>query len=67
MRNTIKVKISIPNEIVLNRLRTTPTFQRLTRISLKLGENFETVNHFQYSEQVRLFTIAGAVVEKVNN
>jgi hypothetical protein len=67
MKNTINVKISIPNEMVLKRLLFTPVFQRLTKIKLKLGDNFETVNHFQYSEQVRLFTIGGATVEKVNN
>ena len=63
--NVKRVKITIPNIIVLKRLTTTPLFQRLTKLKLKLGENFEDVNHFQFSEQMRMFPIGGAKIEEI--
>lgn len=63
--NVKRVKITIPNVSVLKRLTTTPLFQRLTRIKLQLGDNFEDVNHFQFSEQMRMFPTGGAQIEEV--
>ncbi len=65
MGNTKKVKITIPNIQVLKRLTTTPLFQRLTRLKLKLGENIEVVNHCQFESQMRMFPIGGAQIEEI--
>lgn len=64
-RNVKKVRITIPNSHVLRIVRTTPLFQRLTKLKLQLGENIEQVNHYQFSEQIRMFPIIGAKVEEI--
>lgn len=63
--NTKKVKITIPNITVLKIVTTTPLYQRLTRLKLKLGDNFETVNHTQFESQMRMFPIAGATIQEI--
>lgn len=65
MKNLINVNISVPNESVLNIVSKTPSFQRLTKLKLRVGDNIETVNNFQYSEQYRMFPIIGVVVTKI--
>ena len=64
-QNVKTVKITIPNEIVLKRISSTPTLNRLSRLILKVGENVENVNHFQFSEQMRMFPIAGVKIEEI--
>lgn len=64
-RNIKTVKITIPNESVLKKINSTPTLKRLSRLTLKVGENIERVNHYQFSELKRMFPIAGAYVEEV--
>ena len=64
-QNVKTVKITIPNEIVLKRINSTPTLNRLSRLILKVGENVENVNHFQFSEQMRMFPIAGVKIEEI--
>jgi hypothetical protein len=49
------VKITIPNTSVLNLVTTTPSFQRLTKLKLVLGENIEKVNHFQFLNKCECF------------
>ena len=66
-RNFKTVKITIPNEAVLRKINTIPTFSRLSRNSLTVGENFETVNHKQFTDQMRLYPIAGAKIEDIKN
>jgi len=66
MSNVKTVKITIPNSAVLKLVRSTPLFQRLTKLKLVLGENIEQVNHYQFSEQMRMFPIAGAKIEEIN-
>jgi hypothetical protein len=66
MKTNIKtIKITIPNEGVLKTLTTTPTLAGITRLKLKVGENIERVNHYQYSQLVRLYPIAGAQVAEI--
>jgi hypothetical protein len=68
MATNIKtVKITVPNEIILKKVNSTPVFQRLVRNKLKVGENIENVNHYQYSEILRMFTIAGCKVEDISD
>lgn len=64
-QNVKTVKITIPNEIVLKRINSTPSLNRLSRLILKVGENLENVNHFQFSEQMRMFPIAGVKIEEI--
>lgn len=60
MKTNIKtIKIIIPNEIILNRINTTPTLKRLSKLNLIVGENEERVNHFQFAEMNRIFPILG--------
>ena len=64
-RNVKTVKITIPNEMVLKRINSTPALNRLSRLILKVGENLENVNHYQFAQQMRMFPIAGAKIEEV--
>lgn len=64
-RNIKKVRITIPNIAVLKLVRSTPVYQRLTRLKLQLGENIEIVNNYQFSEQMRMFPVAGATIEEI--
>jgi len=63
--NTKTVKITIPNEVVLKRINSTPALSRLSRLTLKVGENIENVNHFQFSEQMRMLPIVGVAIEEI--
>lgn len=63
--NIKTVKITIPNSSVLKLVRSTPLFQRLTKLKLQLGENIEQVNHYQFAEQMRMFPIAGVKIEEI--
>ena len=63
--STKQIVIYIPNDIILKRLVTTPTFNRLSRQKLKVGENIETVNMKQYSDMVRLYPIIGVSVREI--
>jgi hypothetical protein len=64
-KNVKTVKIIIPNKNILERINTTPAFQKLSRLELIVGENIEKVNNFQYSEQKRMFPIIGVTVEEI--
>jgi hypothetical protein len=64
-RNIKTVKITIPNEKILKRVNTTPTFSRLSRLTLKVGENIENVNHKQFFDMIRLFPLLGISVEEI--
>jgi hypothetical protein len=64
-KNIKTVKITIPNASVLKLVRSTPLFQRLTKLKLQLGENIEQVNHYQFVEQMRMFPIAGVKIEEI--
>lgn len=64
-RNVKTVKITVPDEISLKKVTTIPTFNRLSRLKLKIGDNIETVNHQQFSDMVRLYPIAGVKIEEI--
>lgn len=64
-QNIKTVKITIPNEIILKKIISTPALNRLSRLILKVGENIENVNHFQFAEQMRMFPIAGVKIEEI--
>lgn len=64
-QNIKTVKITIPNEIILKKIISTPTLNRLSRLILKVGENIENVNHFQFTEQMRMFPIVGVKIEEI--
>lgn len=65
VRNIKTVKITVPNDRVLNRLNSTPTFSRLSRLRLNVGENIENVNHKQFSDMNRLYPMINVSVEEV--
>lgn len=65
VRNIKTVKITVPNEQILKRLNSTPAFNRLTRLKLKVGENIENVNHTQFADMVRLYPLIGVDIEEV--
>jgi hypothetical protein len=66
MKNNIKkVKITILDQKTLNRLNSTPTFNRLSRLKLKVGDNFENVNHSQYSDMFRLYKLINVSIEEI--
>ena len=64
-RNIKTIKITVPNEQILKRLNSTPTFNRLSRLKLQVGENIENVNHAQFADMVRLYPLIGVTVEEV--
>ena len=64
-RNIKTVKITVPSEPVLKRLNSTPTFNRLSRLKLQVGENIENVNHAQFADMVRIYPLIGVSVEEV--
>ena len=57
MTNVKKVKITIPNEAILKRIISTPTLNRLSKNKLQVGENIENVNHFQFSNMLRMYPL----------
>jgi len=65
IRNIKTVKITVPNEQILKRLNSTPTFNRLSRLKLQVGENIENVNHAQFADMVRLYPLIGVTIEEV--
>ena len=64
-KNIKTVKIIVPNERVLKRLNSTPTFNRLSRLKLNVGENVENVNHRQYADMNRLYPMIGVSIEEI--
>ena len=64
-RNVKTVKITIPNERALKKATSIPAFKWLSRLKLKVGENIENVNHFQFSEMKRLYPMIDIDVEEV--
>lgn len=65
-RNIKTVKITVPTEKHLNRLNDTPTLSRLSRNTLKVGENIERVNHYQFADMIRMYPIVGCSIEEIN-
>ncbi len=63
--NVKTVKITIPNDVILKKINSTPALSRLTRLHLVVGENIEKVNHSQFSQLLRMFPIAGCQVVEV--
>lgn len=64
-KNIKTVKITVPSERILKRIKSTPTFNRLSRLNLQVGENIESVNHKQFADMVRLYPIAGCTIEVI--
>lgn len=62
MRNKKEITINVPNEQVLIKLNSTPTFNRLSRLNLKVGDNIEVVNHKQFADMIRLYPLIGVKV-----
>jgi len=60
---TVSIKVNCPK--ILKRVNSTPTFQRLTRKPLQIGANIERVNHKQYSDMLRLYSLLGIEVKEV--
>lgn len=65
VRNLKTVKITVPNERILKKLNSTPTFNRLSRLKLQVGENTENVNNKQFADMTRLYPLIGVTVEEV--
>ena len=64
-KNIKQVKIVIPNDIILKRVNSTPTLKRISRLNLVVGENIESVNHFQFSEMQRMYPILGIEITEL--
>lgn len=64
-KNVKTVKITIPSDVVLKRINSTPTLSRLSKLVLNVGENIEKVNHFQFAEQMRMFPIVGVKIIEI--
>lgn len=64
-KNIKTVKITVPNEGILRRLNSTPTFSRLSRLRLNVGENIQNVNHKQFSDMNRLYPMINVSVEEI--
>ena len=64
-RNIKTIRITIPNEIVLNRIKNTPALRNLSRLELRVGKNIENVNHAQYEQAKRMFPVCGCTVEDI--
>lgn len=62
MRNIKTITVVIPNELVLSKIKKTPTFNSILRGKLIVGENKENVNYSQFERAMRLFPISGALV-----
>lgn len=62
---TKRVIITIQTDVQLKRIKSTPTFARLTRLDLKVGANIETVNHKQFADMMRLYPLIGIDVREV--
>ncbi len=65
--NVKTVRILIPDEFILKKITSTPTLKQLSRIELKVGENIENVNHYQYSRLLNMLPLIGCKVEEVIN
>jgi len=63
--NIKTVRITVPNEQILKKLNSTPTFNRLSRLQLQVGENIENVNHKQFADMLRLYPLIGVVVNEL--
>jgi hypothetical protein len=64
-KNIKTIKIIIPNERILKRVNSTPTFSRLSKLNLQVGENIENVNLKQFADMVRLYPLLGITVEEI--
>lgn len=64
-KNVKTIKVVIPNEEILKRIKTTPTLSNLLRSELKVGENVENVNHSQFSRIQRMLPVMGVVVTEI--
>ncbi len=65
MKNIKKVSITIPSEVILKKVTSTPTFSCLSRLKLVVGENIENVNHKQFSDMVRLYPLLGIEIKEI--
>ena len=48
--------------MILKKIKSTPTLNRLSRLDLVVGENIEIVNHYQYSALLRMFPLLGCEI-----
>lgn len=55
MKNTKKIKYVIDHPKRVKRFNSTPAFRELVRKDAQLGENIEVVNHYQYSQILKMF------------
>jgi hypothetical protein len=64
-QNVKTIKIIVPNEEVLKKINNTPTLKNLSRLVLNVGENIERVNHYQFSQIMRMFPIVGCNISEI--
>jgi hypothetical protein len=64
-QNVKTVEITVPNEKILQRIKSTPALRSLSRLELKVGVNTENVNHFQFNNMMRMFPIAGCQIKEI--
>ncbi|NCB03040.1 MAG: hypothetical protein EOM67_12865 [Spirochaetia bacterium] len=63
--NVKAIRIFVPSEAIANKIKATPALKRLTRQTLKAGDNYEVVNHKQFSDIQRLLPIIGCNIYEV--
>ena len=64
-KNIKTVKIIVPNEMARKKANNVPTFKRLSRQQLKVGENIENVNHAQFADMKRLYPMIDISIEEI--
>ncbi len=62
-RNVKTIIINVPSEAHLLKINSTFALKRLFRESLKVGNNTLNVNHFNYSEIIRMQCSLFTVIE----
>lgn len=66
--NLKTVKIYVPNEGALRTLTRTPTLNQWVRSKLKVGDNYERVNHTQFHNIKKMYSLVnGVTVEDVTD
>jgi hypothetical protein len=64
-QNVKTIKIIVPSEAVLKKINNTPALKNLSRLVLKVGENTERVNHYQFNQIMRMYPIIGCNISEM--
>ena len=65
MQNLKKIQVTVESEEVARLINSTPAFNKILRQPVKVGTIEERVNHWQYSQALRMLPIVGAKVTEL--